>query len=52
MLMRLARIVGMIVILEAERSDRRDLRHVLAGFRPMKVPGIAGKDDDVSHAIP
>jgi hypothetical protein len=45
------RIVARIQIFEAERSDRRDLRDVLAGFRPMKMWCISWKDDDAPRRI-
>src|SRR5258708_8642083 len=40
-----------IVIFEAERSDRRHLRDVFAGLRPMEMPGFAWKNDDASRRI-
>src|SRR5271156_2196306 len=45
------RIVARIQIFEAKRSDRRDLRDVLAGFRPMEVWRIPWKDDDATRRI-
>lgn len=38
-------IVGGIQIFEAQRADRRDLRDVFAGFRPMEMRGIAWQND-------
>src|SRR6185437_15592728 len=38
-------------ILEAERADRRDLRDIFAGFRPMAVPGLSRQDDDAARRI-
>jgi hypothetical protein len=40
-----------IVIFKAERSDRRHLRDVFAGLRPMEMPGFAWKNDDASRRI-
>src|SRR6476660_6118888 len=44
-------IVMWIVIFKAERSDRRHLRDVFAGLRPMEMPGFAWKNDDASRRI-
>ena len=44
-------IVMWVVIFKAERSDRRYLRHVLAGLRPVEMPGFAWKNDDASRRI-
>jgi len=38
--MPMARIVGQVVIFEAERTDRRHLRDVFAGLRPVEMPGL------------
>src|SRR5258708_9430438 len=40
-----------IVIFKAKRSDRRHLRDVFAGLRPMEMPGFAWKNDDASRRI-
>src|SRR5712675_2246805 len=40
-----------IVIFKAEWSDRRHLRDVFAGLRPMEMPGFARKNDDASRRI-
>ena len=40
-----ARIVFPIDVFKAKRPNRRHLRDVLAGFRPMEVGGVAGKND-------
>src|SRR5258708_10464435 len=40
-----------IVIFKAERSDRRHLRDVFAGLRPMEMPGFARKNDPASRRI-
>src|SRR5260370_22199339 len=40
-----------IVIFKAERSDRRHLRGVFAGPRPMEMPGFAWKNDHASRRI-
>jgi hypothetical protein len=44
-------IVMWIVIFEAERSNRRHLRDVFAGLRPMEMPGFAWKNDHTSRRI-
>src|SRR6185295_1326510 len=44
-------IVMWIVVFKAERSDRRHLRDVFAGLRPVVVPGLAWKNDDASRRI-
>ena len=44
-------IVMWIVIFKAERSDRRHLRDVFTGLRPMEMPGFAWKNDDASRRI-
>ena len=40
-----ARIVGGIEIFNAERADRRHLRDVLAGSRPVEMGSVAGQHD-------
>jgi hypothetical protein len=42
----LAWIVMWVVIFKAERSDRRHLRDVFAGLRPMEMPGFAWRMTD------
>ena len=39
------RIVAEVLVVEAERSDRRHLRDVLAGFRPMEMVRVAREYD-------
>ena len=39
------------MIFKAERPDRGNLRDVLAGLRPMEVPGFAGQNDDATRRI-
>jgi hypothetical protein len=40
-----ARVIPGVEILHRKRSDRRHLRHVLPGGRPMEVRRVAGQDD-------
>ena len=40
-----ARVVFRIEVFKSKRANRRDLRDVLAGFRPVEVPRVAGKND-------
>src|SRR5580700_2863069 len=47
----MARIVVCVVIFEAKRTDRRHLRDVFSGLRPMEMPGLAWKNDDASRRI-
>src|ERR1700730_1754933 len=47
----LTRIVVCIQVFEAQWADGRYLSHVLAGLRPMEVPGIAGQNDDAARRI-
>jgi len=44
-----ARIVGGIEIFNAERADRRHLRDVLAGSRPVEMGSVAGQHDHASR---
>src|SRR5271163_2155211 len=41
-----ARIVMLIVIFHAQWTDGRDLRDVLAGLRPVKMPRVTGQNDN------
>src|SRR6478672_13869730 len=47
----MAWIVMRIVIFEAKRTNCCYLSDVFAGFRPMKMPGFAWKNDDASRRI-
>jgi hypothetical protein len=40
--LRVARIVVRVVVFEAERADGSHLGDVLAGLRPVEVPGVTG----------
>ena len=43
--MAIPRIVFPIDVFKAKRPNRRHLRDVLAGFRPMEMGRVAGKND-------
>jgi hypothetical protein len=47
----LARVVVQVVIFETKRADRRHLRDVFAGLRPVEMPGFARQNDDASRRI-
>src|SRR5438552_9328896 len=44
-------VVVQVAIFETERADRRHLRDVFAGFRPVEMPGVARQNDDTSRRI-
>jgi len=45
------RIVAQVVIFKTKRADRRHLRDVFAGLRPMEMPGFSRQNDDASRLI-
>src|SRR5690348_12098349 len=47
----MTRVVVQVVIFEAERADRRHLRDVFAGFRPVEMPSFPGENDDTSRRV-
>ena len=49
--MLVAWVVVQVVIFETERTDRRHLRDVFAGLRPVEMPGFARQNDDASRRI-
>ena len=43
-------VVGVLIV-KAERANRRDLCDIFPGLRPMEVPGFARQNDDAARRI-
>ena len=46
-----ARVVVGVVIVKAERADRRDLSNIFPRLRPMEVLGFTRQNDDAARRI-
>jgi hypothetical protein len=47
----MARIIMRVVVFEAERTDCRHLGDVFSGLCPVKMPSLAGQNDDTARRI-